>query len=87
RRLAIPRPVAERGAGAKKAWQRLGDAPEDRQGRRLSEADRQRREEIRALLQQHGGNVTAVAQALGKARTQVQRWIKRYHLDLKDFRS
>src|SRR5215472_9779492 len=79
-------PESIRGAGAKKAWQRLGDAREDRLEKRLSEADRQRREEIRALLQQHGGNVTAVAQALGKARTQVQRWIKRYHLDLKDFR-
>ena len=79
-------PESVRGSGAKKAWQRLGDAREDRLEKRLSEADRQRREEIRALLQQHGGNVTAVAQALGKARTQVQRWIKRYHLDLKDFR-
>lgn len=80
-------PESIRVSGAKKAWQRLGDASGDRPGKRLSEADRQRREEIRALLQQHGGNVTAVAEALGKARTQVQRWIKRYHIDLKDFRS
>ena len=80
-------PESIRASGAKKAWQRLGDAPLDPLGKRLSEADRQRREEIRALLQQHGGNITAVAEALGKARTQVQRWIKRYHLDLKDFRS
>src|SRR5215471_19340617 len=79
-------PESVRELGAKKAWQRLGGLSEDRESGRLSEVDRQRREEIRALLKQHAGNVTAVAQALGKARTQVQRWIKRYRIDLKDFR-
>jgi len=79
-------PESIRGAAAKKAWQRLGGVPEEREQKRLSESDRRRREEIRTLLERHGGNVTAVAQALGKARTQVQRWIKRYRLDLKDFR-
>jgi len=79
-------PETLRGLGAKKAWQRLGGTPEDREQKRLSESDRRRREEIRALLQQHGGNVTAVAHALGKPRTQVQRWIKRYRIDMKDFR-
>jgi DNA-binding NtrC family response regulator len=79
-------PESVRGSAAKKAWQRLGGIPEDREQGRLSETDRRRREEIRALLHQHAGNVTAVAQAMGKARTQVQRWIKRYRLDVKDFR-
>jgi sigma-54 dependent transcriptional regulator, acetoin dehydrogenase operon transcriptional activator AcoR len=79
-------PESIRGSGAKKAWRRLGETPGDREQRRLSESDRRRREEIRALLQQHSGNVTAVAQALGKARSQVQRWIRRYRLDVKDFR-
>jgi transcriptional regulator with GAF, ATPase, and Fis domain len=78
-------PESVRELGAKKAWQRLG-LSEDRESGRLSEVDRRRREEIRALLKQHAGNVTAVAQALGKARTQVQRWIKRYRIDVKDFR-
>ena len=45
-----------------------------------------RREELVALLQEHGGNVTAVARAMGKARMQVQRWLKRYALDPARFR-
>ncbi len=69
-----------------RVWQRLGGIPEDREPKRLSESDRRRREEIRALLHEHAGNVTAVAHALGKRRTQVQRWIKRYRIDAKDFR-
>ena len=40
--------------------------------------DHLRRAELVELLRQHRGNVTAVARALGKARVQVQRWIKRY---------
>jgi DNA-binding NtrC family response regulator len=44
----------------------------------LDEDDQRRREEIVALLREHKGNVAAVARAMGKARMQVQRWIKRY---------
>jgi hypothetical protein len=29
---------------------------------------------------EHHGNVAAVARAMGKARMQIQRWIKRYRL-------
>jgi transcriptional regulator with AAA-type ATPase domain len=47
-------------------------------------------ERLRASLVQelgkHGGNVTEVARALGKARTQVHRWIKRFNLDVATFR-
>jgi DNA-binding NtrC family response regulator len=42
--------------------------------------------ELSALLREHGGNVSAVARALGKARNQVQRWLKRYELDPEQFR-
>jgi transcriptional regulator with GAF, ATPase, and Fis domain len=52
----------------------------------LSEVDQRRREEIIGLLRQHGGNITSVARALGKGRFQVQRWIKRYRIDAKEFR-
>jgi len=38
-------------------------------------------------LREHGGNITAVARALRKARFQVQRWIKRYRIDAKEFHS
>lgn len=37
-----------------------------------------RRDEIIALLREHRGNVSAVAKQMGKARMQVQRWMKRY---------
>ena len=40
-----------------------------------------KREELVTLLQQHGGNISAVARVLGKARPQVQRWMKRYGID------
>jgi MoxR-like ATPase len=38
-----------------------------------------------ALLREHHGNLSAVARALGKARTQVQRWVKRFNLRPEDF--
>src|SRR5215469_8225265 len=53
----------------------------------LGESDQRRREEILNLLREHSGNITAVARALGKARFQVQRWIKRYRIDTKEFHS
>jgi transcriptional regulator of acetoin/glycerol metabolism len=40
-----------------------------------------RREELVALLREHAGNITAVARAMGKARSQVQRWLRRYRID------
>ncbi len=40
-----------------------------------------KREELVGLLQTYRGNVSAVARALGKARPQVQRWLKRYGID------
>ena len=56
------------------------------EGLQLSEADQRRREEIIDLLREHGGNITSVARALGKGRFQVQRWIKRFRIDAKEFR-
>jgi transcriptional regulator with PAS, ATPase and Fis domain len=48
----------------------------------LSDTERERRDHIIALLREHGGNVTAVARAMGKVRSQVQRWIKRYGIEV-----
>jgi len=45
-----------------------------------------RRKELVALLEQHRGNVTQVAKAMGKARMQVQRWLKQHQLDPQTFR-
>jgi DNA-binding NtrC family response regulator len=47
----------------------------------LSEEDARRKEELLALLREHGGNISAVARVMGKARMQIQRWIKRYGID------
>jgi transcriptional regulator with GAF, ATPase, and Fis domain len=47
----------------------------------LSEEDAKRKEELLTLLREHGGNISAVARVMGKARMQIQRWIKRYGID------
>lgn len=44
------------------------------------------REELVQLLERHQGNVAAVGRELGKARMQVHRWLKRYALDVSDYR-
>lgn len=48
---------------------------------RLTGDDLKIREQLVALLEQHGGNLSAVARQMGKGRTQIQRWVKRYKLD------
>ena len=50
------------------------------------EEERRRHDELVALLRQHDGNITAVARALGKPRTQVQRWLRRLRVDPHSFR-
>lgn len=42
------------------------------------ERDAVQRDRLVAMLREHRGNVSAVARALGKARMQVQPWMKRY---------
>jgi DNA-binding NtrC family response regulator len=44
-------------------------------------------EELRSLLTRHHGNVAAVGRELGKARMQVHRWMKRYGIEVADYRS
>ncbi|MEY4545771.1 MAG: hypothetical protein RL685_1966 [Pseudomonadota bacterium] len=51
----------------------------------LSGPEREQREQLILLFREHRGNVSAVARHLGKARTQVQRWLKRYQLDPRDY--
>jgi transcriptional regulator with GAF, ATPase, and Fis domain len=45
-----------------------------------------RRAEIVRLLGEHGGNLSAVARALGKDRVQVRRWLRRFGIDAASFR-
>jgi transcriptional regulator with GAF, ATPase, and Fis domain len=43
-------------------------------------------QELRELLQRHNGNVAAVGRELGKERMQVHRWLKKYNIDLAQYR-
>ena len=54
--------------------------------RPLTPEQLEHRETVLSLLREHHGNVSAVARAAGKARNQVQRWLRRYSLDPDDFR-
>ena len=47
----------------------------------LSAEDERLRSALVAALSEHGGNVSEVARAMGKARMQIQRWMKRFQLD------
>jgi transcriptional regulator with PAS, ATPase and Fis domain len=46
----------------------------------MRDDDRRLRDELTNYLREHKGNVTAVARAMGKARTQVQRWLRRFDI-------
>lgn len=52
----------------------------------LSPADDVRRTELERLLDEHRGNLAAVARALGKDRVQVRRWLARYGLNAATFK-
>jgi transcriptional regulator with PAS, ATPase and Fis domain len=41
---------------------------------------------LRELLTKHTGNVAAVGRELGKARMQIHRWMKRYAIDIAEYR-
>jgi transcriptional regulator with AAA-type ATPase domain len=49
--------------------------------------DRVLRERVVELLRQHGGNVTAVGRAMGKAPIQIRRWCRRMQIELSQFRT
>ncbi|HWO11530.1 MAG TPA: sigma 54-interacting transcriptional regulator [Polyangiaceae bacterium] len=50
------------------------------------EASAPSREDLVSLLERHQGNVAAVGRDLGKARMQIHRWLKRYAIDINDYR-
>jgi DNA-binding NtrC family response regulator len=41
---------------------------------------------LRELLARHRGNIAAVGRELGKERMQIHRWLKRYNIDIEEFR-
>lgn len=61
-------------------------APRDAAPAELDEGDRVLREELVALLSRHDGNVAAAADAVGKPRQQLYRWINRLSIDLSEVR-
>ena len=52
----------------------------------LSQEHENLRVELVHQLQMHNGNISGVAKALGKARMQVHRWMKRWEIDPESFR-
>jgi transcriptional regulator with GAF, ATPase, and Fis domain len=52
----------------------------------LSDEDRKLRDELIEHLKKHKGNVSAVAREMGKARMQIQRWIRRFGIDVEGMR-
>lgn len=62
------------------------ESPQPAAAAAVSPGDIAQRAEIVRLLQLHHGNLSAVARDLGKARFQVQRWIKRFALRPGDYR-
>jgi hypothetical protein len=44
-------------------------------------ADGAPRERVAALLEEHRGNINAIARLMGKDRTQIRRWLGRFGLD------
>jgi len=52
----------------------------------LSEEDRALRADLEARFREHKGNISAVARSMGKARMQIQRWVKRLGLDPESYR-
>jgi DNA-binding NtrC family response regulator len=55
-------------------------------GRPLSREEAMLKRELLVKLQHHAGNVSEVAREMGKARMQVQRWLKRFAIDATTFR-
>jgi transcriptional regulator with PAS, ATPase and Fis domain len=54
--------------------------------RKLTVDESRHRDELIALLREHRGNLSAVARAVGKGRTQVVRWVGRYGLNAAAYR-
>ncbi|MET0344439.1 MAG: sigma 54-interacting transcriptional regulator [Polyangiales bacterium] len=52
----------------------------------VKKGDAPSEDELRALLTKHGGNIAQVGRELGKERMQVHRWMRRYSIDIADFR-
>ncbi|HEU5055019.1 MAG TPA: hypothetical protein VFU21_00780, partial [Kofleriaceae bacterium] len=59
----------------------LAHLPEPVRPRAAAAGDPALRDQLVRLLAEHGGNISAVARAMGKARVQVRRWCRRFGVD------
>jgi transcriptional regulator of acetoin/glycerol metabolism len=64
----------------------LGELPRAAPAGSVASDEDARAAELRRLLAEHAGNVSAVARAVGKDRVQVRRWLRRYGIDPAGFR-
>jgi sigma-54 dependent transcriptional regulator, acetoin dehydrogenase operon transcriptional activator AcoR len=86
--LVAPPPDAPAPTSEKAAAAAAHDTDENfiDDGRPLGPEDQRRRDELTRLLREHKGNISAIARVMGKARMQIQRWMKRYDIDPASFR-
>ena len=78
----LPEPVKQclHGHGEKRGVEAALPPPEPARGSTPTEAA------LRALLERHRGNIAAVGRELGKERMQIHRWLKRYDIDIDQYR-
>jgi DNA-binding NtrC family response regulator len=60
--------------------------PSEPDGAASSMSDEEIERRLLELMERHAGNVSAVARDMGKARAQIRRWFKRFHIDAERFR-
>jgi transcriptional regulator with GAF, ATPase, and Fis domain len=85
--VLLPEHLPEAVTQAMDGYGRVAAAPGTLPARApVAGADAPAEAELRALLAQHGGNVAAVGRELGKARMQIHRWMKRYAIEVEDYR-
>jgi len=66
---------------------RAGATLSERTAPALSPDDQRVHTQLVDKLRQHEGNISAVARDLGKDRKQIQRWVKRFRIDLDSFKA
>jgi|JI10StandDraft_1071094.scaffolds.fasta_scaffold128400_2 DNA-binding NtrC family response regulator len=79
----LPDNVRNPGAAAPQRASSVGPTSSPRA---LSPDDEAQKAELLALLEAHGGNLSAVSRATGKARMQIHRWLKRFNIDPSRYR-
>ncbi len=80
----LPEPVRQclLGHGEKRSLDAPPPPPSDPSGSRGAPTE----SALRELLSRHRGNIAAVGRELGKERMQIHRWLKRYNIDVEEYR-